>query len=387
MKILIISQKFPPTIGGGETIAYNQAKYLARLNNDVTVLTENSPYSLIADGFNVMRSESISQIASGIFNLNGNISELYGIIKDNSFDVIHIHNYLVFIASLLVVRQSNAKIVFTQHCTPIENKKVIGFLGSYEYEHSLARFCFNNHNFDKIVAISNVYKNWALSNGVLNDKIFLNYPGVDLEHFRYDDIDNGLREELCFSHDDFVVFSPIRFLYRKGILDIVECFGKIRDSHVKLIIAGTEAKTDKDMLLLVKERIKKYGLGHRVTILEKGVSYFDMPRYYLMADLVCLPSHVEGLGISILEAMAMKKIVLATNIKGITEIVSHKENGFLVPPLDPDSLAKTVCEIRMLDHGYKNELTENGYEMVCNKFDCKKQIKELMKMYEEMYGN
>ena len=67
-----------------------------------------------------------------------------------------------------------------------------------------------------------------------------------------------------------------------------------------------------------------------------------MPDVLAAIDIFCLPSLWEGLPIAMLEAMAMHKAIIASDIDGITDLITDKENGFLIPPLNPTELAKAI---------------------------------------------
>jgi glycosyltransferase involved in cell wall biosynthesis len=68
----------------------------------------------------------------------------------------------------------------------------------------------------------------------------------------------------------------------------------------------------------------------------------DVPELLKAVDIYCLPSLWEGLPIGLLEAMAMEKAIIATNVDGSKEIVSHGKNGILIEPEKPQELADAI---------------------------------------------
>jgi len=68
-----------------------------------------------------------------------------------------------------------------------------------------------------------------------------------------------------------------------------------------------------------------------------------LPYYYAAADVVVLPSHYESFGLSVLEAMACGRPVVASQVGGLASLVRHGETGFLVPPQHPEALAGVLA--------------------------------------------
>ena len=88
----------------------------------------------------------------------------------------------------------------------------------------------------------------------------------------------------------------------------------------------------------------------------------DIPRYLKLLDIFCLPSFSEGLPLSILEAMATKIPVVASNVNGVREVISDRENGLLFPSNDDRALAAVLekliacpelgCKLTRTAHAY-----------------------------------
>jgi glycosyltransferase involved in cell wall biosynthesis len=71
----------------------------------------------------------------------------------------------------------------------------------------------------------------------------------------------------------------------------------------------------------------------------------DLPPVYAAMDVVCLPSYREGLPVVLMEAAAMAKPVVATNIRGCRDVVTDGVTGLLVPPHDPEALARALLQV------------------------------------------
>jgi glycosyltransferase involved in cell wall biosynthesis len=114
-------------------------------------------------------------------------------------------------------------------------------------------------------------------------------------------------------------------------------------------------------------------LGHREDIADLLAS----------CDLFVLPSLFEGLPLSILEAMAACKPVVATAVDGNNEIVIDGQTGLLVPPADPGALAGAIRTV-LSDPVLARRLAAGGKARVQQEFCAEKMVKSVMQVYEEL---
>jgi glycosyltransferase involved in cell wall biosynthesis len=386
MNILIVSMKFPPSIGGGETIVYNNAVSLARLGHKVSILTEKhaDPTSEIEEsGFNLIRSSTMNDIAAGKIDLTASLNDMAAAIRRINPDIIHVHNYQAAIAVFLTTSNLKARVVFSQYATPIpEAHKVIGYLGNYKYEESIAQFCYNSSCYDMAVEISDVYVNWALRCGASPSKVRKLYAGIDTDLWNRRPADHLLKSTLGMSRNDKVVFAPIRLVERKGALDFLEAARHLRDPRIKFLICGTVAKTDPEVRSKMESLLHDKKIMSRVIVCDEGIPLSQIARYYSIADLVCLPSHIEGLGMVLLEAMAMNIPVLATSVPGISEIVKHNVTGFMTKPHNPEMLARAIENALTVPEKIRLQVVNTAHEMVTERFSLLDQTKALVSIYD-----
>ncbi|WP_435156819.1 glycosyltransferase family 4 protein [Haladaptatus sp. DFWS20] len=170
------------------------------------------------------------------------------------------------------------------------------------------------------------------------------YPGVDSELF-------NPAVTPAFERDERTVLFVGRFIPGKGVFDLIDAVAQIsEDIHLHLIGRG-----DRGALM---ERIDTYGLESAVTI-DESVPHDELPGYYTAADVVCLPSHYESFGMVNLEAMACGTPVVTTDLPGITEYAFDRETAMVVPPKQPDELAKSIGEVLSMPD-LRTRLSENG---------------------------
>ncbi len=111
--------------------------------------------------------------------------------------------------------------------------------------------------------------------------------------------------------------------------------------HVECLIAGDGEEKPR-----LQRLIAELQLQDDVRLLGQ-VARGQLPELYAQADVVVLTSHSEGIPITLMEAMAMERIVLAPNITGIPELVSHGETGFLY---QPDSMEDFLTQMQVVRH-------------------------------------
>ena len=99
-------------------------------------------------------------------------------------------------------------------------------------------------------------------------------------------------------------------------------------------------------------------------------------------DIAVLPSLREAQGISILEAMARRKPVVATAVGGIPEVVADGVSGFLVPPSDPAALADALIRLAR-SPSLRQRLGDAGYEIVAERFSIDAQVRRIEELYDE----
>jgi glycosyltransferase involved in cell wall biosynthesis len=162
----------------------------------------------------------------------------------------------------------------------------------------------------------------------------------------------------------------------KGQAGLLEVFAEIgRDHHdVELILVGDGPEADRLHALAttlgISERVRFAGrLGEEDTLNEIAA-----------ADILVLPSFMEGLPIVLMEAMAVGTAVVASRVAGIPELVEDDKNGLLFTPSDWDALAK--CIRRLVDDvALREKLAENGRAVVAEEFDVDRSAERLRELF------
>ena len=99
-------------------------------------------------------------------------------------------------------------------------------------------------------------------------------------------------------------------------------------------------------------------------------------------DVAVLPSYREAQGLTVLEAMALSRPVVASNVGGIPEMIEDGVTGLLVPPHDADALAGAI--IRLLrDHSYADTLARAGHDLVHDRFCIELMVRAVESIYDD----
>jgi colanic acid/amylovoran biosynthesis glycosyltransferase len=181
------------------------------------------------------------------------------------------------------------------------------------------------------------------------------------------------------------LFSCGRLNFIKGHQDLIRAVSILRDSGMTadLEIAGEDEAGGSGFRRELETIITKLKLADSVVLLG-AVNEQRVLEGLEAAHLFVLPSHHEPLGVAIMEALSCETPVIATNLGGVTELIDHGVDGFLVAPKDPDSLAaaiKYVADNRFL----AKQFSAAGRSKILRRFNCDVSAMELKRliMHEE----
>jgi phosphatidylinositol alpha-mannosyltransferase len=175
--------------------------------------------------------------------------------------------------------------------------------------------------------------------------------GIDLEHFSSDV--PPIQE---FRDGKLNLVFVGRLERRKGLDYLLRAYHQVKqevpDSRVIVVGPGTR----------LRKKYERWIKQHKVkdVVFIGYATYIDLPRYYQTADIFCCPATGrESFGIVLVEAMAMGKPVVATNIDGYASVVTHGEEGLLVPPKDSEKLAEALLTL-LKDKALRQKMGEKG---------------------------
>jgi len=175
--------------------------------------------------------------------------------------------------------------------------------------------------------------------------------GIDVVHFSPD---VSPIDEFCDGKLNILFVG--RMEKRKGLNYLLEAYKQVKQEipNSRLIVVGPGTR----MRSIYERKVRRSKLQDVVFI--GYTSYDELPRYYKTADIYCSPATGrESFGIVLLEAMAIGKPVVASNIEGYANVITHGIDGLLVPPKDKRLLAQALISL-MSDASLRQQMGANG---------------------------
>ena len=202
------------------------------------------------------------------------------------------------------------------------------------------------------------------------------HNGVDVQRLdeRIVRARGAMRSSLGLTTQDFVIGTIGRLDEQKGQRTLIEALPLVR-MHLpaaRLVIVGKGDLREELQSLAIAN-----GVANRVTLLGERSDAVEVMTAF---DLFALPSNYEGLGVVLLEAMVAEKPIVATRIRGVTDVVVDGETGMLVPPADRVLLAEAILAIAG-DPERGAAMAAAGRKRVCDVFD----IQRIAERYQDLY--
>lgn len=293
--------------------------------------------------------------------------EIARLIDKRQIDVVHCSLQIAMLMGWLAIRYSirKPKLIVALHTTLNRNSKNELFDRIlYQW---LMRCC------DKVICVCHAQeKHWQQKFPFLVGKTQVIYNGIDIEQFDYDisqQTGKTLRQHLAISEQAKVICHIAGFRPEKGHAILLKAFGMLaqRNPDAFLLFVG-----DGVLRPEIEGRVRKANLTNRVHFL--GNISDVRPA---LAASVCsvLASTAETFSIAMLESLAMRVPVVATNIGGTAEAVLHGRTGLLVPVNDPAAMADAL--FYMLEHHEERQtMGAAGRQLVMRDFSTANMIRE-----------
>lgn len=215
--------------------------------------------------------------------------------------------------------------------------------------------------------------------------IYANVNPSEIEEALTSDFD---RNEFLGKYDlpknKFLVFCVGQFIDRKGRWIFLEAARELVKTNKDIAFVWvSNSKPSAGEL----EKAESFGLGQDFRFLTSdqiGTEHVDLFKLLRLADVFALPSYLEGLPISIIEAMALGIPTISTDINAIPEAVKHLETGILIEPGNSEALKNAIQKLKD-DKQLSERLAANGRSYALKKFDERVVAKLAVESYFEAY--
>jgi len=231
---------------------------------------------------------------------------------------------------------------------------------------------------DKIIALTEQEKNDHLHFRIASgDKFSVVHSGIKLDKFSNLSADPAtMRRKLGIAEGDLVVGTTGRLTPVKGHRHLIEAAGNIVDArpNTTFVFLGDGELSDE-----LKNMASRLGMKEKVKFLGWRP---DVAEVMSVFDLFVLPSLNEGMGRVLVEAMALGKPIVASDVGGIPDLVVHGKNGCLVPPGDAQSLSAAIRDL--LENPEKRKrMGENGKKIAAD-YGADEMVQKIALLYQNM---
>lgn len=347
MKIALVSP-YDFAYPGGVTEHVTQlSKHLTLMGHDVSIIASSSVPAermghknlrVVGRPFPIPASGSIARISLSL-RLAAPVKAL---LNAENFDVIHLHEPLVPLLPITVLRFSQAVNVGTFHAYHGSNR-------AYSYGRRLLRRWFRKLHGK--IAVSRPAMEFV-------SKYFPGYyniipNGIDVKRFSSE---KPPLERYCDGKLNILFVG--RMEKRKGIDCLLKAYALVKREFPdsRLIIGGPESGLREGYEKFTRER------GLQDVVFTGYVTDEDLPRYYETAHIFCSPATgKESFGVVLLEAMASGRAIVASDIPGYASVVTHGSEGLLVPPKDEKALAMALAHL-LADKDLREQMAARGRE-------------------------
>ena len=226
---------------------------------------------------------------------------------------------------------------------------------------------------DRVIFQNSDDMRYFLERGIVKEERarLVRSSGIDTEHFRPMEPPKALRRIAGIDGEAKpVVLMIARVIQDKGVREYLEAARRLKD-RAHFLYIGESDPGNKGAFHPDWGVVKH--LGFRENVQE----------WIALSDLVVLPSYREGVPRTLLEAAAMGKALVATDVPGCREVVRPGSNGLLVPPRDAEALAEAMGEL-LADDAKRERLENESRRIAVEEFDVRRVVEAYLSIYEEL---
>lgn len=285
------------------------------------------------------------------------------LVRNEQIDILHAHTSHAHTMAVLARRWAGRGKVIVHRRVSFPPRQ--DFLNRWKYAQP-----------DRFVCVSGKVETVMRAQGIPAEQLAMVYSAVDLARL---DVPAASRADLGIADDAPLLFSAGALVGHKDHATLLRTVARLTASfpRLRVLIAG-----EGDLRSQLEDEIARLNLENSVTLLGHRE---DVPSLVRAADVYVSSSWSEGLGTSVLEALAAGTPVVAAEAGGIPEMVRNGETGWLRPNRDPEALAEAITECLQ-----QPEVTARyaiaGRALVEEKFTADAMVAGNLKVYEDVLG-
>lgn len=386
MHVMFFSAQYLPTVGGVERYTASLGRKLVKNGHRVTVVTSALP-GLAAeetggDGIHIIRLPVIP-LMNGRFPVlkfsdeKSAFKKLFDTEKPD-FCVIQTRFYTSSIMASRLCRKHGVPAIVIEHGTAYLMRGGLTGAAGRLYEQLICRYI--HQKCPDFYGVSSACCQWLKHFGIDTDRVL--YNSVTPQEL--EDLAESGRSTLLAKLPDKlenkkkIVFSA-RFIPEKGVEPLLQAFAQIRPHHPNavLIMAGDGPLWEKVNAACPPD-----------VILTGRLSYAENLALIQMGDMFILPTFSEGFATTVLEAAALKTVVLTTPTGGSPQLITDDMHGLLFPSMAQEDIAAALTTALTQD-GWRDTAARNAYRNLTENFtwdETARRLTEIAKGYTKEGG-
>lgn len=354
------------SLGGAERVVINLAKGLdkSKFNPIVCCLNDKGAFAheLEAEGIEVIALHKRGKFDFSILH------SLFSIFKQRGIHIAHTHLWGANFWGRIAAKRA---------CVPVIIAHEHGIEAWRNAAHALFDKILYRHT-DRVILVSQASQKLFLSK-IKSDsfKCRVIYNGVDTEKFNGYINPVEARMRLGLSQEDYAIASIGRLVTEKGHEYLFEAIKLmiLKYPSLKVLVAGDGP--EKQRLI---HKVKHLGVQKNIIFLG---ARNDIAEILSASDLFVLSSTKEAFPISILEAMAVGRPVVATDVGGVSELISNEKTGFVVPPRNSQALADAIAKL-VNNKNAAAEMAEAGKRRIKESFTLRQWLGNIENLYTDL---
>jgi glycosyltransferase involved in cell wall biosynthesis len=229
---------------------------------------------------------------------------------------------------------------------------------------------------DCFICASEAIRRMLLGDGIPDERTVTVHEGIDLGRVEAA-APAKLHEELWLPHHAPIVGNVAALVPHKGQRHLIDAAALVvrQVPDARFVIAG-----EGELRPVLERHIKELHLEKHVFLVGFRPDVLSLHRAF---DIFVMSSITEGLGTSLLDAMASARPIVATDTGGIPEVVCNGTTGILVPPRDPEALARPLVTL-LKDEALRRRLGEAGLARARHYFSAERMVNETLDAYERV---
>jgi len=378
MKIAFLTSEFPHSkmgsSGGIGTSICNLSRGLTQAGHQVFVLVygQSEDAIFVENDITYYRIKNIKIKGFSRFLTQKKIEKIINLlIKNNNLDLVEAPDWTGITSRIRpncpVVIRLNGSDTYFCHL----DKRPVKFLNKFHEQRAL-------QNADALLSVSHYTAEVTKQLFSLNRNFQIIPNSIDLEKFSND-------HSIGFQENTILYFGTL--IRKKGSLELPLIFNEVykHNKQAKLILIGRDASDILTKNVSTWEMMQPLFDGEAM----QNVSYlgsvsYDKIKEFINTSTVCVfPTFAEALPVSWIEAMAMQKAIVASNIGWATEVLDDNVNGFLVHPQDHENYAKKIIQL-LENEALRHQFGIEARKKIAQKFSIEVVAKQSANFYKKI---